>query len=430
MRLSAFVVVRMSALDLTAAHDSQRGRRIVGTASNLTGSRPWLALTGLLFLLAGCAAVPLTQVSAGTNSTCTIDANGGLACWGNNTFGQLGIGNFVPFPNPRAVTFFTSVTGLSVGNDFACAISAGALFCWGKNDFGQLGNGTTTLANTPTPVTGLGSGVTAVAAGGSHACAVHQRLWKCWGNNFHGQLGRGPFHGIGEGALETTPQQVFGPFGVISLSPTISAGDQHTCGTAVVDGMRKLFCWGFNNLSQAGQPGGIEIVSPTEVKSPTGVQPIAVAASFQHSCGLYERHAGVDRGVFCWGNNFHGQLGLGNDFPGAHFQPTQQAIDNTAAISTGPNACHTCSLARDGKMHCWGCNNFSQIGDGTTTDRVSATIPVEMKSGVVQISVGGKHTCSWTSPGPHAFCWGRNTDGQLGVRDFADRSTPTRVDGF
>lgn len=270
-----------------------------------------------------------------------------------------------------------------------------------------------------------------MTAGGSHTCAVPQGFWKCWGNNFHGQLGRGPFHGIGEGAFETTPQMVFGPFGSGTLtSLTISAGDQHTCGTANVGGDRQLLCWGFNNLGQVGNTGGaLDVVSPTRVKSPTGFVPVGVAASSQHSCGLFVC-SGVEHRAFCWGNNFQGKLGLGHDLPGGHSEPTLSAIDNTAALVSSPNSCHTCSLARDGKMHCWGCNESGQLGDGTTTDRFSATKPLGIETGILQIAVGGGHTCAWTVAGPRAFCWGKNNDGQLGVQDFANHSTATAVAGF
>lgn len=387
------------------------------------------------------------QISAGSNSTCHIDANSRLTCWGNNSFGQLGIGNFVPFPNPRVVAFFTSVTAISVGDGFACAISSGAVFCWGKNDLGQLGNGTTTLSNAPTPVIGLSANVTAVAAGGSHACAVQNFLIKCWGNNSHGQLGLGPFTGIGD--FQKEPKQTFGPFGAVS-SVTISAGEEHTCATAIVDRSRKLFCWGFNNLHQAGQANETQdFVSPTEVKRPPGkFAPFSVAAGRRHTCGVYRQL--TESRVYCWGSNSFGQLGLGHKQPcGDCFQPTLPVIDNTASVATGPTSNHTCSLANDGKMHCWGSNEFGQIGNNTQTNQFKATVPLGMNNRVTMISVGENYTCSLAlrplsiiRRRPltavrgrllltlHAFCWGQNTDGQLGVRDFKSRLAPTSVFGF
>jgi alpha-tubulin suppressor-like RCC1 family protein len=398
------------------------------TAPGPAGSADSIALAALgLVVLASCGVAPPVQVSAGATSTCTVDTSGALSCWGNNQFGQLGIGNFVPFPYPRPVPVASPVGAVSVGNGFACAIAQGGLFCWGRNHLGQLGNGTTTFANTPTPVEGLGADVTAVTAGGDHACAVHQGRVVCWGSNRHAQLGRGPSQPIGEGVFSTTPQRV----NLTSGSEwTISAGDQHTCGTRLFNGVRELLCWGSNNQGQAGQPVGILEIHQTLVPSPTGFRPVSVAAGRLHSCGIFVR-GGSEFRVFCWGNNENGRLGLGHTSPGGgQYQPTSPVIDNSAVVATGPTSCHTCSLARDGKMHCWGCNESGQLGDGTTTDRHSEILPVGMQTGVLQIEVGGAHTCAWTTAGPHAYCWGKNNDGQLGAADFVDHATPTRVADF
>jgi alpha-tubulin suppressor-like RCC1 family protein len=385
-----------------------------------------LPAAALTVVLAGCAA-PAVQIAAGSGSTCAVDAGGALSCWGNNAFGQLGIGNFVPFPRPRPVPLAGPVSAVAVGDGFTCAIVQGALFCWGRNNFGQLGNGTTTIANTPTPVVGLGADVTAVTAGGDHACAVHQGRVRCWGSNRHGQLGLALTQPTGDGAVVTTPQTVNQSSG---MAWTVSAGGQHTCGTRTYNGARELLCWGSNNLGQAGQPVGILEIRATRVQSPAGFVPIGVAASAQHTCGIYLRD-GVESRVFCWGNNWQGKLGLGHDLPGGgRHQPTAPVIDNTAVVATGPTSCHTCSLARDGKMHCWGCNDSGQLGDGSTTDRFAAIRPLGMETGVLGIEVGGAHTCAWTAAGPHAFCWGRNADGQLGVADFTSRPVATRVHGF
>jgi alpha-tubulin suppressor-like RCC1 family protein len=403
-----------------------------------------LALVAFQLLVTSSAVATPPQISAGFTSTCTIATNGSLKCWGNNSFGQLGIGNFVGFPNPKPVAFFRSVSALSVGNGFACAISSGALFCWGKNDFGQLGNGTTTGATTPFPVTGLSSGVTAVAAGGSHTCAIQNQELKCWGNNSRGQLGRGPHTGVG--GFQTTPQQVWVP--VFFTTEMISAGNAHTCATAIVDGVRGLYCWGDNFFGQAGQPGtSNDFPQPMLVRNPTNFVPFGVAAGSTHACGLYRN--GAESRVVCWGNNQFGQLGLGHRKPCTFcFRSISAAIGNTASVVTGPMSLHTCSLSNNGKVHCWGRNSAGQIGDNSTTDRLNPTVPLQMGSNVMQISIGGGHTCSWVKSAGvistpalgvlddtvaldlHPFCWGANANGQLGVRDFAVHQSPTRVFGL
>ena len=62
-----------------------------------------------------------------------------------------------------------------------------------------------------------------------------------------------------------------------------------------------------------------------------------------------------------------------------------------------------------GDVWCWGQNNKGQIGDGTTTDRNK---PVEVLSGVADITAGADYTCAVMKTG-HVLCWGNNENGQL-----------------
>ena len=68
------------------------------------------------------------------------------------------------------------------------------MHCWGYNADGQIGDGTTTDKLSPTPVTGLPSGVYPVSMGGSdgYTCIVlSDNSTRCWGSNAYGQFGNG-----------------------------------------------------------------------------------------------------------------------------------------------------------------------------------------------------------------------------------------------
>jgi len=111
----------------------------------------------------------------------------------------------------------------------------------------------------------------------------------------------------------------------------------------------------------------------------------------------------------------------------------RQGADDTAGIGIdvaqiAAGRFHTCALATNGRVFCWGSNGSGQLGDGTTEDR---DIPVRVKllRHVVQIAAGGAHTCAVRDDG-RAFCWGANRFGQLGDLTTEDRPRRVRVRGF
>ncbi|MBM4413646.1 MAG: hypothetical protein FJ040_09435 [Chloroflexi bacterium] len=88
---------------------------------------------------------------------------------------------------------------------------------------------------------------------------------------------------------------------------------------------------------------------------------------------------------------------------------------STGFTSISAGMIHTCALTSAGVAYCWGFNSDGQLGDGTTTNR-SRPVAVRMPVGVTfaSISVGGGHTCARTRAGV-AYCWGTNWAGQLGM---------------
>jgi alpha-tubulin suppressor-like RCC1 family protein/uncharacterized protein YjbI with pentapeptide repeats len=409
--------------------------------------------------------VTFTAIDAGTYHSCALTSAGTAYCWGNNDNGQLGVGDTVHRnvptcvgsacvqPTPTSTSTRTStptrtstvtqtstrtntptksrtptnsatlvpgsnpwsnLTAIAAGGSSTCALnSAGNAYCWGNNQYGNLGNGTTTNSNAPVAVT-MPTGVTfaSIGAGAGHSCALTSTgMAYCWGDNGLGRLGNGTT------TNSSTPVAVTMPAGVTFTS--ISVGSSHNCAITTIG---TAYCWGENSQGKIGNGTTTSSTTPVAVTLPTGVTFKAMATGWGHTCALSSTGA-----AYCWGRAFSGEIGNGSNSgyiwtPTAATMPTGVTFTSIDAVGS-----HTCALTTTGTVYCWGANDYGQIGDGSTTNRLVPTA-VTIPGGVTitAIGAGSGHTCALTSTGI-TYCWGYNSNGALGNGTTTSSTTPVAV---
>jgi hypothetical protein len=321
-------------------------------------------------------------IAAGPSFSCAASGDGGLACWGQNQYGELG--NDVDFGSesarhdvPAIVSGLPPIVAVSGGGKHTCALDrAGTVWCWGNNDQGQLGVTHDAASYAPAPVPGLDTDVVEIAAGGYHTCSRHKDGSVRW-------------WGTTDGWAPTTM--------IAGRAAQVVAGSQHAC-ARLEDG--KVRCWGANYAGQVGQDPALTSGNPvrTPIEVPLPGAAAWIAAGLSHTCASL-----VGSGtVVCWGANDYGQLGRAIDGGNDYRPAALTAIDaGLGYIAAGKG--YNCGLRRDGSLACWG-----------GKDDFQARTPELAGPHVTQIAIGHEHACVRRAD-ESAWCWGRNGKGQLGA---------------
>jgi alpha-tubulin suppressor-like RCC1 family protein len=176
--------------------------------------------------------------------------------------------------------------------------------------------------------------------------------------------------------------------------------------------------WGSSANGQLGHPTPIENLSPAPVM---GLGPssgtIAVAAGSSHSVALKS-----DGTVLVWGSNSNGQLGTGTTLSELAPVPVPSLGPGSGVVAIAAGNLHTLALKSDGTVLAWGFNFNGQLGDGSTTQRLTP-VPVSGLSGIVFIAAGFSHSLAVRNDGA-VFAWGFNGNGRLGDGTTTQRNTP------
>ena len=373
----------------------------------------------------------------GRGTGCALLSDSSVYCWGYNASGELGVDAVtaatpmsIPKPTVPVVGLPTGdpPTDVAVGGGSTCAqLTSGAVYCWGSNFSGQLGDGTFTSSSRAVKVNGLPS-ATSISVGSGHACALigSDSSVYCWGYDNVGQVGSGTFNAAGI----PTPTKV----GLNLTIRSIAAGTDFTCALA---GVGDVQCWGANTFGQIGptlvpasDPG---IATPVSAGFNRNAAAIAGNAAAQFTCAI--TNVG---GVQCWGLNTYGQLGNGTidtgTVPSANPTPVNVAGLGAVPTSLSIGYAHACGLTSGGVLYCWGNNGYGQLGVGSSTansppSAVRASAITAAGLSISAVALGANHTCVLATNGT-VWCFGSNSYGQLGNNTFIDSATPVQVVGW
>lgn len=255
-----------------------------------------------------------------------------------------------------------------------------------------------------------------VSAGRHTTCALREGgLVTCWGRRLGAPVEQ----------LDLEPTDLFRVPGAVQLD--IGGG----VGCVRLD-TGEVRCWGSNCLGRLGRADVLDTTEPLEV--PDIDDAIDVSVGISHACVV--RRSGE---VWCWGSNNHGQLGDGTEawlrddlVCDTHVRVVGRAepgpvagLRDATQVSAGVEG--TCARTSLGEVWCWGDNRYSQVGDGTTTDRASPA-RVEGVARAVQVAFGFA-SCALDEHGAVA-CWGDNECLQIGPEHGASTPAPALIVGL
>lgn len=449
------------------------------------------------------------KFGVGNSHTCALLSNDQVKCWGYNFLGRLGIGSAsdrgalatdMGANLPTVDLAFSKVVDLAVGPDYNCALSDdNRMKCWGNNTLGNLGIGESGIRGalasdmgTNLPAVQLGTDssgapltILQMSAGRDNACVLlrdeieQRRKIKCWGWALDGRVGF-PWSGIivGDEASEMGDNLPFVQLGADFDPVEVTAGFEQSC---AISADRRVKCWGLNgegqlglgHTSTRGETLG-DLVGPDAENKllAFGSQPetvIALRGSGNRGmlCALLK-----NRNVKCWGSTgtyFQEGFGsVGGDFSsGAPELPfnrqvfvkdaTLGAVTNCAVFEPATIRCagdyafigfqhftagnseiwpsvynmpklrfgsnFACALRSDGEMVCYGANAHGQLGQGhTIPENFKWSDPLDFGTGrkVKDFAVGGRTGCALLD-NDRVKCWGENLSGIVGAGDTDNR---------
>jgi alpha-tubulin suppressor-like RCC1 family protein len=313
----------------------------------------------------------VVAVSAGYLHNLALRADSTVWAWGHNANGELGDGTgtnrSVPVQVTDATTAqLTGVVSISAGTNHSLALKAdGSVWAWGYGNWGANGDGTESQRNRAIQVPGL-SGITAISARGEHCVAVKTdggasgTLWV-WGRNLNGELADGsttnrlvPIKVADQVDYVTTGanQTFVRTAGGLILGAGLN--DQGQLGDGTVDGPRLALSPALLDVA------GVELISSS------GVHTLALSAD-----GTLTATGDNDEGEVGDGSR------LPRSTPASVANLTDVIDAGAGRIGTpvGTYYAHSVALTADGRAWTWGSSANGMLGNGVTSINQSRFVP-------------------------------------------------------
>jgi alpha-tubulin suppressor-like RCC1 family protein len=193
----------------------------------------------------------------------------------------------------------------------------------------------------------------------------------------------------------------------------ITAGGAHSCAIAQAG---ELYCWGRDTEGQLGLADAEQDAGST-TSAPVLEMAKKVSAGGAHTCAIAD-----DGSVFCFGRDVEGQVSGGAGEPVVQ-SPRRVAIE--PAMDIGAGDAHSCAVTENGVV-CWGSARYGQVGRAVMDGALGPGL-VPGTEGAVEVAAGVRHSCARLKSG-HVLCWGELIDAETG--DALATADATQVPGL
>jgi len=303
----------------------------------------------------------------------------------------------------------------------------GKVYTWGRNMYGGLGDSTRVSKSIPIDITSELNLKSSETITQMSLGIYHSSVITSKGRLL--TWGNNGYGQIGDNTTinRLTPVDVTSHFNLNGDEKIIQVSFNGVSSSAITSEGR-IFTWGSNSSTP------INVLTPMDITSEFNLN--AGETIIQASLGgLFHSSAITSEGrIFTWGNNQNGQLGDGTTTERLTPVDITSELNLNAEemiIETFLGSSHSLAITLEGRIFTWGSNSSGQLGDGATTDRltpVDITSKFNLNAGemIIQASLGGYHSSAITSEG-RIFTWGHNFGGKLGDGTTTNRLTPVDI---